>query len=73
MPSLPSWDQVCQMLQNLANGGGIDYPVRLNGSHQLKTDQPKVNWMRRAVKSLMHRKTVSGDGQQKQKAVDLIR
>ncbi|MBO9496824.1 hypothetical protein J7438_22450 [Thalassotalea sp. G20_0] len=72
-PSLPSRDQVCQTLQNLANTGGINHPVRLSGSHQLKADEPKVNWMSRTVKSLTPQKTVSVDGQQKQKAVNLIR
>ncbi|MGO0309736.1 hypothetical protein ACTL6P_24700 [Endozoicomonas acroporae] len=73
MPSLPSRDQVCQTLQNLANTGGIDQPVRLSGSHQLKTDSPKVNWMSRKVQSLTPQKTVSSEGQQRQKAVDLIK
>ncbi|USE36115.1 hypothetical protein [Endozoicomonas sp. SCSIO W0465] len=72
MPSLPSRDQVCQTLQNLANTGGIDKPVRLSGSHQLKTDKPKVNWMSRTIQSLTPQKTVSSHGQQEQKAVDLI-
>ena len=73
LPSLPSRDQVCQTLQNLANTWGIDHPVRLSGSHQLKTDTPKVNWMSRKVQSLTPQKTVSSDGQQRKKAVDLIR
>lgn len=73
MRSLPSRDQVCQTLQNLANTGGIDQPVRLSGSHQLKTDSPKVNWMSRKVQSLTPQKTVSSEGQQRQKAVELIK
>ncbi len=72
MRSLPSRDQVCQTLQNLANTGGIDQPVRLSGSHQLKTDIPKGNWMRRTVKPLTPQDTVSIHGRQKQEAVDLI-
>ncbi len=72
MPSLPSLDQVCQTLQNLADNGRVNDPVRLSGSHQLKIDMPTGSWLRRKVKPLTPEQTDSIHGQQKQEAVDLI-
>ena len=74
MPSKPSLEQVRQTLQHLANNGGVHNPVRLSSGHQLKSDEPKVSWVTRTVKQLTSgEETASIHGQQKQKAVDLIR